>query len=184
MKTYIFDFDGVFVKPLNKFWDTLELVSNNNNILRVIHANESILNCVVDVYLEWCYKATCYEMLSVAQLLRSYANVAVCTNNFHKVIDTWSKHFGIKFDYVYSRKGENEPKPSPKGIFEILKHVGGPAIMVGDEVVDKEAARAAGIPFALAGWFNPLPIEADVYFENPFDIVRFALKLEGTEILP
>lgn len=175
MKTLILDFDGVFVKPLKSFWDLLEHISGENNILQRISINDALRKLTVDTYLEWCMFSCSYNMIKTVYLLKSLSiKTAIYSNNFTEVIQEWLNRHNVKIDYVYARSNGNKAKPSPEGILEIVHCLGGPAIMVGDEECDLIAARNANIPFAFAGWFNPKIIDADIYLESPFDLLVLA----------
>ncbi|MFX1377738.1 MAG: HAD family hydrolase [Promethearchaeota archaeon] len=84
--------------------------------------------------------------------------LAICTNTADYIVDFFLKHFKINhfFHEIFSMGVNNQDfaKPSPKGIFTILKRFKfdprtNSAIMVGDSIHDIKAAKEAKISSCL-----------------------------------
>ena len=97
--------------------------------------------------------------------LRPRYKTAVATNRMDtmpRVLET----FGLTalFDCVVTALDVPKPKPRPDALFKVADHLGlTPAeiLYIGDSMVDAEASRAAGMPFA--AYDNPdLPAQAHV----------------------
>jgi phosphoglycolate phosphatase len=85
--------------------------------------------------------------------------LAVCTNKPAALADRLLARVGIDTRFVAMLGADSLPfrKPDPRHLIETVARAGGVparAVMVGDTVNDREAARAAGIPCVLMG-FGP-----------------------------
>ncbi len=85
--------------------------------------------------------------------------LAVCTNKPAALADRLLARLGIEARFVAMLGADSLPfrKPDPRHLTETVARAGGVparAVMVGDTVNDREAARAAGIPCVLMG-FGP-----------------------------
>lgn len=81
------------------------------------------------------------------------AKLAVCTNKTIALADKLLAALGLdgKFELVLGRDSLATWKPSPEPLMHILQHTGRrTGVMVGDSYTDRDAARAAGLPCALA----------------------------------
>lgn len=67
-----------------------------------------------------------------------------------------------RFERVVGGDGPLPRKPHPEALRQLATGCGdGPALLVGDSAIDLRTARAAGMPFALAGWgFGTAGVEA------------------------
>lgn len=74
--------------------------------------------------------------------------IGVFSRNSKKLVDKILEKLGVKFDFVFARELNTKPKPNPEGIFlamEKLKVLPEETLLVGDQVVDIEAGKRAGI---------------------------------------
>ena len=88
-----------------------------------------------------------------------------------------------RFPVVIGFEDVSEPKPHPEGVLKALEQLGVPperSLMVGDSVLDIQAAKAAGCWACLATWGVPdgaartRRAHPDLVAETPGDILRFA----------
>jgi len=132
-----------------------------------------------------CNGSTCYPGIDAAldTLAEGGAKLALCTNKSeglaHKLLDAlgWS----ARFDSVVGGDTLAVKKPDPAPLLKAVALAGGgPAVFVGDSIIDAGAARAAGIPFvAVSFGFAGRPIgelDADAvidhYSELPAALAR------------
>ena len=93
-----------------------------------------------------------------------------------------------RFPVVIGFEDVSEPKPHPEGVLKALEQLGVPperSLMVGDSVLDIQAAKAAGCWACLATWGVPDGADRarranpDLVAETPRDILRFAGQLRA-----
>ncbi|WP_428377368.1 HAD-IA family hydrolase [Lichenicoccus sp.] len=85
--------------------------------------------------------------------------LAVCTNKAQSLAEAVLRHFGIAhlFDIVVGSDTTPHRKPHPAPLQHALAHLGvaaGDALFIGDTVIDRDTALAAGIDFRVVGWGN------------------------------
>jgi len=85
------------------------------------------------------------------ELLHDRVGLAVCTNRSTSM-DTVLASFDLAqyFGIVMTASRVANPKPHPEPLLRVLDHyrIGpGEAVFVGDSLVDRQAAEAAGVPF-------------------------------------
>lgn len=81
---------------------------------------------------------------------------AVVSNKFDSAAkELCEKYFENLIDFVIGQSEKIPQKPSPEGVFEVIKHFGGNAqncIYVGDSEVDIKTAKNANIPCISVSW--------------------------------
>lgn len=85
--------------------------------------------------------------------------LAVCTNKPFGLAETLLDRLGLRRRFAVVLGADSLPvrKPDPRHVWETIDRAGGArerAVLVGDTVTDREAARAAGVPCVLVG-FGP-----------------------------
>ena len=85
--------------------------------------------------------------------------LAVCTNKPFGLAETLLDRLGLRRRFAVVLGADSLPvrKPDPRHVWETIDRAGGTrerAVLVGDTVTDREAARAAGVPCVLVG-FGP-----------------------------
>lgn len=132
-----------------------------------------------------CNGSACYPGIEVVldTLSESGATLALCTNKSegltHKLLEAlgWQD----RFDSVVGGDTLPVKKPDPAPLLEAVARAGGgPAVFVGDSIIDAGAARAAGVPFvAVSFGFAGRPIAElgadaviDHYSELPQALAR------------
>lgn len=104
---------------------------------------------------------------TLAVLAQQGWRLGVCTNKAEAAATTILDGLGILgyFDVVCGGDSVAWPKPDPRHIAHTLEAAGldaCPAILIGDTVVDVEAARAFGIPYIFAAWgYGAMPADVD-----------------------
>lgn len=90
---------------------------------------------------------------TMAALTDMGAKLAVCTNKTIALADKLLGALGMQaqFEMVLGRDSLATWKPSPEPLLHIMHHTDRKSgVMVGDSYTDRDAARAAGLPCALA----------------------------------
>jgi HAD superfamily hydrolase (TIGR01509 family) len=106
--------------------------------------------------------------------------LAICTNrsvSMRAVLE----YFGLSklFDCVVTTLEVKRPKPDPEGlrlILDTLNLTPISALFIGDSVLDQQAAKAAGIPFA--GYRSP-DLEAEYSIESFWEILSLQPNMKG-----
>lgn len=103
----------------------------------------------------------------------------VTSKNSQELIDDFHP-FGLAdyLPYTVCSSDTVKHKPHPEPLLKFLELSGAdPArsIYIGDTIYDYRCARDAGIDFGLALWgcVNPDPIDAQIAFERPQDILKY-----------
>ena len=120
------------------------------NIARTGVTVEMVHKVYSDFYWEHCTERTLPNPGVVDFLRSTNARVAMLTNKPERPTLKLLEHFRLRdrFEFVLCGDTTPERKPSPAGIFEILRRTGiapEKAIMIGDDTPDVLAAKNAGI---------------------------------------
>jgi len=97
---------------------------------------------------------------ALERIARAGWGLAVCTNKPAALAETLLERLGIRsrFAAMLGADSLDVRKPDPRHLLETIRLAGGArdrAVLVGDTVTDREAARAAGVPCVLVG-FGPV----------------------------
>nr|WP_321984167.1 HAD-IA family hydrolase [uncultured Lichenicoccus sp.] len=85
--------------------------------------------------------------------------LAVCTNKVQSLAEAVLRHFGIDhlFEIVVGSDTTRQRKPHPAPLQHALAHLQvatEDAVFIGDTVIDRDTALAAGIAFRVVDWGN------------------------------
>ncbi len=118
------------------------------------------------------------EVLSI--LREKGKRLAICTNrsvSMRAVLDYFE--LSELFDCVVTTLEVRRPKPDPEGlqlILDTLKLVPTSALFVGDSILDQQASKAAGVPFAA---YRCPELEADYFIESFWEILSLQPNMKG-----
>jgi len=112
------------------------------------------------------------DLIPVLKKLRSDDYKTSIATNRTDTMDRVLEEHGLEgyFDLVVSALDVERPKPYPDQLVKILKHFDiepFQALYVGDSVLDEQAARAAGVPFA---GFKNTKLSADFHIKSMQEI--------------
>ncbi len=116
----------------------------------------------------------------LATLKKKGKSLAICTNrstSMKAILDNFN--LTPFFDCVVTALKVRNPKPDPEGLLLILKSLNlqpEESLYLGDSILDQQAARAAGIPFAA---FQCPELNADYSIENFWQILSIQPNKKG-----
>ncbi len=134
-------------------------------------ADEALIDAVYPRYISVYAAQPCRATLpypgveaALDALARSGAAVAICTNKPAQVTLALLAALGWRDRFAAVICGDTLPvrKPDPAPLLAAVAQAGGgPAVLVGDSIIDAETARAATLPFvAVSFGFRDRPVEA------------------------
>jgi phosphoglycolate phosphatase len=88
------------------------------------------------------------------ELKRSGKKLAILSNNCHETVEECLRKEGLRgmFEFIVGKEDVELHKPSPEGLHKIMQHFAISRFemgFVGNEAVDQNAAKAAGVDFLL-----------------------------------
>lgn len=164
-----FEANLAFYQRIMEMMGREPLDRENEEQMRVLHthANREVLSYLFPNPREWEEAVRCAGRINYRDLiplmvmeegfretldvLKGCVELAVCTNrstSMEMVLEAFglSSYFGL----VMTASKVANPKPHPEPLLKVVEHFGiepGEALFVGDSVVDRMAAEAAGVPF-------------------------------------
>ena len=119
-------------------------------------------------------------MGDVLKFIRENDVKAIIVTGSVKRITNRLKRFRLPFVGIFTRFDTGHKKPHPEPMFRALEILGCDAskvLSVGNQVIDLQASKAAGIDFAMASWGvnehvrEQLTTESDDVLQNPKEII-------------
>lgn len=184
-KAVIFDLDGTILNTLEDLKDSLNVSLKKagfperslgevrsfvgNGIRKLIERGvpsgtscentEKVYEYFTEHYMANCCNKTCaYEgIMSVLESLRAKGvRTAVLSNKADEAVRVICSHyFDGLFDAVSGARDDIPKKPSPEGVFDIMRRIGADSkstLYVGDSDVDFATAGNAGLRCVLVDW--------------------------------
>lgn len=122
---------------------------------------QDYLECYVQGHNQLQIESWVLDLLK--ELHAQHIPLAIVTNKERDTTSLTLDYFQLShyFSMIITAQDVERPKPHPDGIVKILQALDVPAqdaILIGDTMNDKEAARQSGIQFIQALWYVPKPL--------------------------